>query len=87
MAAVVIKAQKVIAKHVMKILCPAGDERVVWDKDNGQEAMQAKERFKDLLKKKYKAYSVDARGKKNRPIEEFDVDAEEILMVPPTSAG
>lgn len=83
---VIIKAQKV-AKSVMKILCEKGDERLVWDKENGKEAKEAKAKFEELLKKGYTAFSVDSKGKKNRKIEEFDVDAEEILMVPKTAAG
>jgi len=86
LAEVIVQARKITQK-IMKILNNKGDERIVWDKDDGPEAMMAKERFKDLLKKDYKAYSVDVKGKKNRSIEEFDVDAEEILMIPPTSAG
>jgi hypothetical protein len=83
---VIIKAQRV-AKSVMKILCEKGDERLVWDKENGKEAKEAKAKFEELLKKGYTAFSVDSKGKKNRKIEEFDVDAEEILMVPKTAAG
>jgi hypothetical protein len=83
---VVVKAQKVM-KRVMKILCEKGDERLVWDKENGKEAKEAKNKFEDLIKKGYTAFSVDVKGKKNRKIEEFDVDAEEILMVPKTAKG
>lgn len=83
---VVIKAQK-IAKSVMKILCEKGDERLVWDKENGKEAKEAKAKFEDLIKRGFTAFSVDPKGKKNRKIEEFDVDAEEILMVPKTAKG
>jgi hypothetical protein len=83
---VIIKAQK-ITKRVMKILCDKGDERLVWDKENGKEAKEAKAKFEDLIAKGYTAYSVDLKGKKNRKIEEFDVDAEEILMVPKTAKG
>ena len=50
-------------------------------------AKEAKAKFEELLGKNYMAFSVDSEGKKNRKIEEFDIDAEEILMVPPTSAG
>lgn len=83
---VIIKAKKV-SKKVLKILCEKGDERLVWDKENGREALEAKAKFVEFMKKNYKAYSVDSKGKKNRRIEEFDVDAEEILMVPPTVKG
>jgi len=83
---VIVKAQK-IAKSIMKILTDKGDERLVWDRDNGREAKQAKKRFLDLLKQGYTAFSVDRDSEKNRKIKEFDVDAEEILMVPETVKG
>jgi hydroxymethylpyrimidine pyrophosphatase-like HAD family hydrolase len=83
---VVVKAERVF-KQVMKILTDKGDERLTWDRDNGLEAMEAKKKFEEFIGKGYKAYSVDTVGKKQRRIEEFDVDAEEILMVPPTVKG
>lgn len=83
---VIVKAKK-IGKHVMKILCDKGDERIVWDRENGLQAKEAKVKFQELIGKSYSAYSVDSQGKKNMKIEEFDIDAEEILMVPPTAKG
>jgi len=83
---IIVKAQKVV-KSVMKILSDKGDERLVWDKENGREAKEAKAKFEDLMKNGYTAFSVDSKGKKNRKIEEFDVDAQEILMVPKTARG
>lgn len=83
---VIIKAKK-IGRRVMKILCEKGDERLVWDKENGHEAKEAKAKFVELIGKGYMAFSVDSKGKKNRRIEEFDVDSEEILMVPKTVKG
>ena len=82
-----IKATKIQGKRVLKILSEAGDERLVWNKEYGQEAKEAKRKFNEFLAKGYKAYSVDSQGKKNRKIEEFDVDAEEILMIPATAKG
>lgn len=83
---VIVKAEKV-HKNIMRVLCESGDDRIVWDKEDGYEAKEAKAKFSELVKKGYKAYSVDSKGQKNRRIKEFDVDAEEILMVPPTAAG
>lgn len=83
---IVVRSQGA-CQRVLKILCPKGDERVVWDKEDGPQALQAKAKFVELLSKGYMAFSVDSKGKKNRKIEEFDVDAEEILMIPPTSKG
>jgi hypothetical protein len=83
---VVIKAQQVL-KKTMKILSQTGDDRIVWDNEDGREAIEAKKKFTELLSKGYKAYSVDLNGNKNRRIKEFDVEAEEILMIPATAKG
>jgi hypothetical protein len=83
---VIIRTKKV-GGHVMKILSEKGDERIVWDKEDGYQAKGAKKKFEELVNKGYKAYSVDTNGKKNRRINEFDIDAEEILMVPKTVKG
>lgn len=74
-------------KRLLKVLCEKGDERIVWDVNNGCQGKEAKEKFLDLIKKGYSAYSVDSRGRKNKRIDEFDVEAEEILMIPPTAKG
>jgi hypothetical protein len=83
---VVIKAQKT-TKRLLKILDVTGDTRITWDKENGKEAKEAKAKFEELLGKGWKAYSIDAKGNKNHKIEEFDVDAQEIIMVSPTAKG
>jgi hypothetical protein len=79
----IIKTKKIFA-HIMKILNDKGDDRLTWDKDNGQQAKEAKIKFYDLLKQGYMAFSVDNQSRRNKRIKEFDVDAEEILMVPKT---
>jgi hypothetical protein len=71
----------------MKILNEKGDEKITWTKENGRQAKKAKEQFEDLIAKKYIAFSADAQGKKKTQITEFDVDAEVIIMIPPTSKG
>jgi len=80
---VIIKTKKIYA-HILKILSPNGDDRITWDKDNGAQAKEAKRKFYDLLKQGFTAFSVDNQSRRNRKIKEFDVDAEEILMVPKT---
>lgn len=82
-----ILAEKVSNKNEMKILCDKGDDRITWSRENGRESIEAKKKFEEFLAKNYTAYSVDRKGKKNRKIEEFDVDAEEVIMVPPTAKG
>lgn len=83
---VLVKAIKTSSGQ-LKILGEKGDERIAWNKEDGRQALEAKEKFEDHLKKGWKAYSVDSKGNKRMLIEEFDIDAEEILMIPPTAAG
>lgn len=83
---VIIKTKKICA-HILKILTENGDDRVTWDKENGRQAKEAKAKFIELLGKGYMAFSVDNEGRKNKKIREFDVDAEEIIMVPQTVKG
>lgn len=78
---------EVTKENTMKILNDKGDEKITWTKENGKQAKKAKEKFQSLIDKDYKAFSVDAHGKKKTQITEFDVDAEVILMIPPTSRG
>lgn len=83
---VIIKTKRIFG-HILKILTEKGDDRIIWDKENGSQAKEAKGRFTKLIGQGYMAFSVDNKGKKNRRIYEFDVDAEEILMVPKTVKG
>lgn len=83
---IIVLKEKITSK-VMYILCESGDDRITWNKENGKEAKEAKAEFNKLIDQGYKAYSVNSSGKKNKRIHEFDVDAEEIMMVPKTSRG
>ena len=84
---VAIADQDVSGRRTLKILCENGDERIVWDVNNGRQAKEAKEKYLDLVKKGYAVYSVDTKGRKNRRIDEFDVESEELLAIPPTAKG
>jgi hypothetical protein len=73
--------------RVMKILSDKGDERLTWSMYDRKKVQSAEEKFKDLLSKGYKAYSVTDSGKKKVRVTEFDMDAQEVIMIPPTSKG
>lgn len=83
----VVVADKSNTLSVMKILDGSGDTRVKWAKENGRQALKAKDRFLKLIKDGYTAFSVDTRGNQRTKITEFDIDAEEIIMIPPTAKG
>ena len=83
----VVVADKSNNISVMKILDGTGDTRVRWTKENGKQALKAKEQFLKLIEDGYTAFSVDTKSNKRNKITEFDVDAEEIIMIPPTAKG
>ena len=64
-----------------------GDLKIVWDKNNEIEVEMAEKQFNDAMKKKFAAFSVKAKGKKDVKITEFDPDAEKIILVPPIVGG
>jgi len=84
---VTVLSEKANGQRVMKILSEKGDDRITWDKDNLANIKKAKDEFEKLLEKGYQAFSVGRNGQKNVQITEFDVDAEEIIMIPPTAKG
>ena len=80
----VVKAEPIPQKHVMRCLDETGDTVRTWDKENGREAKEAKAAFLEHLKEGGTAYSVRKDGSRKQAITEFDVDAEEIILVPKT---
>ncbi len=71
----------------MRIIDKTGDTKIIWDKDNADEAAAAKKVFDDLKKKKFMAYKVDDHGDKSEVIREFDPNAEKLIMSPPLVGG
>jgi len=60
----------------MAVMDVSGDTKLIWDADNEAEVEAARELFDNLKKKKYLAYSVGRRGKKDELIQTFDPDRE-----------
>ena len=72
----------------MSVMGSSGDVKVSWDSDNEEEVKAAKKTFNECVKeKKFAAFSVDKRGKKDERIYDFDSSAEEIILVPPIAGG
>jgi hypothetical protein len=63
-----------------------GDVRTSWDPDNEDEVAIARRTFDDLKGKGYRALTHD-RGHEPREIEEFDPDAERLVMYGPMAGG
>jgi len=64
-----------------------GDTKLIWDKDNNTEVKAAKDMFKTLREKNFKAFAVKRSGEKGEILDEFDPDIEKIIMVPPMMGG
>jgi len=65
----------------------AGDTKIVWDSDKPDEVGAARDTFNKLKKKGYLAFSVRDKGHKGDQINEFDPDAEKLIMAPPMAGG
>ena len=71
----------------MCVMDERGDLKVIWDKHNPDEVQAARRQFDELKKKGYMAFSVDKSGEKGKKIEEFDEDAEKLILTPPIRGG
>lgn len=69
------------------VMDKTGDTKTIWDKSNPDEVAVARETFDKLKKKMYIAYSVGKDGEKGKVINEFDPDAEKLIMSPPLVGG
>lgn len=74
-------------KGEMKVLDTTGDSKIIWDSDNKDEVDAARETFNNLKKKGFTAFSVGKKGEKDKKIDEFDPNAEKLIMVPVLQGG
>lgn len=65
-----------------------GHDRIIWDRRYRDSIGEARDKFNELVKKGFVPYLVKKDGTKySNPMEEFDPDAEEIIMVAPHVGG
>ena len=75
-------------KGEMAVMDGSGDTKIIWDSSNEAEVEAARDTFKKLTKKGYKAYSVKGKEcNKGAIMDEFDAEAERIILVPPMVGG
>lgn len=79
--------ESVLTEHIMEILDQNGDTKLIWDSTKPDEVKNAERTFRDLKAKGYVAYSVDKKGEKGTVLNEFDEDAEKIIMAPQMRGG
>jgi hypothetical protein len=61
--------------------------KVYWDPDNEDEVESARATFNSLVKKGFTAYAVKEKGGKGEVLQEFDPDAERIILAPAMVGG
>lgn len=81
----VLEQKQVI--HVMRVIDDTGDTKIMWDRSREPEVDNARDTFNKMKKKGYKAYSVKKDGTPGEIIEEFDPEAEKIIMAPQMRGG
>jgi hypothetical protein len=74
-------------RHEMAVMDETGDTKLIWDVDNEDEVSNAKRTFNDLKKKGYVAFKVNKKGDRGSVMDEFDADAEKIIMAPQMQGG
>ena len=71
----------------MKWLSYKGDTKLIWDADNADEVKNARQTFKDLIKKGFQAFRTKKDGSKGKQMADFDEFAEHIILVPKIAGG
>ncbi len=73
---------------VMAVMDQTGDTKLIWNRDNADEVENARRTFKDLVKKGYTAFHVKGKeGAAGEKMNDFDPDAERIILSPKMQGG
>jgi hypothetical protein len=64
-----------------------GDEKIRWTKDDRESVRKAHERFSALKAKKFMAFRVVRGQSRGDMLDDFDPNAEVIIMTPPLAGG
>ena len=71
----------------MLIMDQTGHTRTTWDADNDDEVEMARETFKRMTKKGYRAFKVKKDGSEGVQMQEFDPSAEKMILAPQLQGG
>lgn len=70
------------------VMDATGDTKIIWSRDNPDEVDNARRSYNRLKEKGFAAFSVVGKnGDKGVQIDEFDPNAERIIMVPALRGG
>ena len=74
--------------NAMAVMGEPGDTKHIWDKRKEEEVEAARTLFKALTKKGYRAFHVTGKdGEKGEQMNEFDPNAERVILVPQMAGG
>lgn len=74
--------------HEMAVMDLTGDTKIIWDPENDDEVENAERMFNEFVKeKKFAAFSVGKKGKKDEQIKKFDPEIDKMILVPPICGG
>jgi len=79
--------QTTLVEHELVVLDESGDTRLTWDSEVQDEIDAAKAMWTKMKAKGYLGYSVDRKGEKGKVLDEFDPNAEKIIMSPQMKGG
>lgn len=74
----------------MRVMGQRGDTKVEWDPENEEEVEAARKHFARLVEKGgrgFRAFAVARAGQRGEPIDEFDPEVGQIILVPPMAGG
>jgi hypothetical protein len=71
----------------MDIMDPTGHTKHIWDANNEDEVEAARTIYDALKDKGYRAFHVKKDGKEGHLMDEFDPDAEKMILTPQLKGG
>lgn len=77
---IIKEVQTNVNEFAMRIYDETGDRRYMWDSTDISQIKEAAKLFNEYIAKGWKAYAIEASGKKRRRIFEFDASKEELVF-------
>lgn len=79
--------QQLVLPFRLEVLDRTGHTEVKWNPKDTASVDTARQTFKDLLSKKYRAYKLTPSGEQGELVTEFNPDHERYLLMPPMAGG
>ena len=83
----IMETEREPGQHVMALMNSSGDLKTIWNSENADEVAVARKSFDEAKRKGMMAYRVNRKGNRGEVINEFDPDAETIILAPAMQGG